>query len=139
MAPSTARSASRLWGGIRAVRRSLSVATPELGQGVLPLRCFSLLIRCAGESRFSDSVGRLEAACRSLFARDRDLQLCGHFRVQPDGDTELSQALDRLLEPDASTLDFEPVLAEELRHVGAPHRSEQAGLVRSLAALGKVQ
>src|SRR5688500_3179302 len=112
MAPSTARSASRLWGGIRAVRRSLSVATPELGR---------------------------VCAYRALFARDRYLELGGHFRMQPDRHAELSQGLDRLLEPDAPALDLEPVLAEELRHVGASHRSEQARLVGSLAALGKVQ
>src|SRR5580765_5485713 len=112
MAPSTARSASRLWGGIRAVRRSLSVATPELGR---------------------------VCACRSLFARDRDLELGRHVPMQPDRYAELSQGLDRLVEPDAPALDLESVLAEELRHVGASHRSEQARLVGSLAALGKVQ
>src|SRR5215831_9331630 len=104
-APRTARSASKLCGGILEVSRSLRVATTATG----------------------------------LLSSDRHLELSGDFRMQADRHAELAERLDRLVEPDATPLDLELVLAEECGDIVATDGSKEPILIRGLPRQCQVQ
>src|SRR5262249_1986842 len=123
-APSTARSASRLCGGILEVSRSLSVATSRRPRGALDTPR-ALSVR--------------EPPGPALLSADGHLELRGDVGVQADGHAELSERLDGLVEPDAPALDVDAVLGEEHGDVVPTHRAEEPVLVGSLPGHEEVE
>src|SRR5215510_1535311 len=161
-APSTARSASRLCGGMRvgtsrgltrASHRGSCAMILELIRGVrqeisavvddcVDIRLICDRDRCAsGGQRVEKTRPRVtsgawsgrRADARLLAADDADFQLSNDIGVQANGDDRLSERFDGLIELHTLALHFHAVLVENLDQVLRRDRAEQLAFLRRLA------
>src|SRR5260370_1244371 len=71
----------------------------------------------------------------ALLADDADPELGGDVVVEPHGDGELAQRLDRLVEHDSPPLDLDAVLVQKLRHVLRGDGPEELALLGRLTTI----
>src|SRR6266480_3716644 len=154
-APSTARSASRLWGGIfvgtsmgliDASHRAWISFDPMLSAALRSGQEKSSRNAAAVNKRWIRGGYRVRMTCirdatarrralASLLADDVDAEPGRDVLVQPDRDERLTERLDRLVQRHPAALHLDRVLRQEIDDVLRGHRAEELAFLRGLTPL----